>query len=161
MNRFPLALLAIVLLASQAQAQNTGDRGRTNIPQPIQVPGGTQLTPDQMRDVMVFRALQNRRGGMGGGVRTGVPPQFVPFGGGFGPSMMPMREPEPQQPQANRKPSAQQKLEARKAREEERKEALAKTKEKNLKAAAARGKAKAKPAAATKPAAKQPADAKD
>lgn len=91
------------------------------IPVP-QVPQ-TNLTPEQMKQIMLYRALQQRGGGRG--VRTGYP-QFIPMGMG---GMMPY----PQagagtvQPQVDtsKQDAKQRRIEARKAAEEKKKAAKA------------------------------------
>lgn len=139
------ALLAVALSARHADAQFS--RGRTTPGQPPQaVPAGAvrqlpeQLTPDQIKDIFLLRALQSR-GRSGRGVRTGVP-QFIPFGnpGFFGFPIFPMQN---AQWQAMSKSSAQKRVEARAARVERNRIARQKAEEKREQAAQARAKAKA------------------
>ncbi|MEX2112429.1 MAG: hypothetical protein WD845_04545, partial [Pirellulales bacterium] len=91
MNRWKLQIswsLALALMASvgalpsMADGTNTGsgsgnNSGGGSVFLPSNIPPGQQnLTPEQLRSIMVYRALQSRGSGQ---VRRGVP-QFVPFG---------------------------------------------------------------------------------
>jgi hypothetical protein len=158
------ALAACTLLAGQALAQFSqranGSGASTPTVKggtPIAVPGVVptpqgQPTPEQMRDIMTMRALQNRGGR--GQVRTGVPqiiglgpqPMLGPVGGG-------------NYDDANtstRKSSSQRRAEARAAREEQKRGGAANPQDKKALAA----KAKADKKAAAEKRAKQAAEKK-
>jgi hypothetical protein len=136
-------------------------RGQMATGQPPQVPNpapagqpASQLTPQQVRDILYLRALQSR--GSGRGVRTGFP-QFVPFGnmgyGGFG--MMPQQVAQPQatDPQTTKKSSAQKRAELREKREEQKRIAREEAKKKREAAKAKAAAKKAQPATDPAPAA--------
>ncbi|MEX0678257.1 MAG: hypothetical protein WD063_14345 [Pirellulales bacterium] len=139
------AVIAFVLIAGEAGAQFT--RRASDPPQSSQQapPGAVdqlpdQLTPDQIKDILLLRALQSR-GRSSRGVRTGVP-QFVPFGnpGLSGFPVLPMQN---AQPQATNKSSAKKRTEARAARDEKNRIAREKAKAKREQATTARAKARA------------------
>jgi hypothetical protein len=130
------AILVWLLAVEGAHAQVTkGGPSPTTLPAPGAV---QQLTPEQVRDILWLRALQNRRRGQ---VRTGVP-QFVPFGNpwSFGTPMQPSAGADQQ---ARKQTSAQRRAEARAAREEEKRAEREKAKAKREAAAKARAEAKA------------------
>jgi len=83
--------MAALFLGSVAHADNTSAAAQNSptngagvtLPLPgTNLPGGQNLTPDQMKAIMAYRYLQSRGGS--GQVRRGVP-QFIPFGYGNAP----------------------------------------------------------------------------
>jgi hypothetical protein len=138
------AVVAWSLTAATAAPQPA-----SGTPNPSGLPAAApvqQFTPDEMRTIIWWRALQKRGRGQ---VRTGVP-QFVPFGNpwSFG---MPMQPSTQAEPRAKDKTSAQRRAEARAAREEEKRVAREKAKAKREAAAKARAQAQAKGKAKDEP----------
>jgi hypothetical protein len=143
----------LVAIVGPAAARGQFTQGTpTTLPAPV-IPNQpvSQLTPDQLRNIMYLRALQSRGRR---GVRTGYP-QFVPFGnmgygGDFG--MMPQQavQPDATDPQTTTKSSAKKRAELRAEREEKNRVAREEAKKKREQAAQARAEAKAKAAATAK-----------
>jgi hypothetical protein len=146
-----------MLAMPMAHAQFT--KGSNQLPDAAKAAGAamqqpltqTQMTPEQLRNLMWLRALQSR--GSGRGVRTGIP-QFVPFGAmganaGFGQVPQQTTQPQTNDADEKKKASAEKKAELRAEREEKQREAREKAKQKREAAAKARA-AKAK--AASQPA---------
>lgn len=152
-----LTLVMLFSLATQALGQftqsptnqnGTNQNGTTGVPAtggvPIAIPQpGTavpqnQLTPEQMKNIMMMRALQNRGGR--GQVRTGVPQNIglgpqgtMPFdGGGYD-----------QSDTSTRKSSSQRRAEARAAREEQKRNGAVDPKDKKALAEKAKADKKA------------------
>jgi hypothetical protein len=134
-----VAVLVVVLFANGALAQFS--KGKSRLPQPPDaasggIPFGGQMTPEQIRDIYWWRAMQARGSR---GVQTGFP-QFDPFGPaafmGF-PVL-----PQDVQSQATGKTSAQKRADARAAREE--KKRIARENAAAKKAAAEKAKAEAR-----------------
>jgi hypothetical protein len=159
MRRATLLVVLVAIASGTALGQITSNPNKTpstpgkdapTIPPVFTIPvpqaPQTNLTPDQMKSIMLYRALQQRGGR---GVRTGYP-QFIPMGMG---GMMPY----PQagagtgvvQPQVDtsKQDAKQRRIEARKAAEEKKKAAKA---AKAAKLKDAKAKKAAKPAAPAK-----------
>ncbi len=145
-----LVVLFVALAASTALGQiianpnQTPNTGGTVYTVPVPVIPQSNLTADQMKSIMLYRALQQRGSR---GVRTGYP-QFIPMGMG---GMMPF----PQAGAGNMQPQIDtskqdaklRRIEARKAAEEKKKAAKA---AKAAKLKDAKAKKAAKPAAPAK-----------
>jgi hypothetical protein len=102
---------------------NTGNVPAFQFPGTNLPPGMQSLTPDQVRSIMMYRALQSR-GGTSGQVRTGVP-QFIPFAplGFYNPQATGAVDPQQQQADAKKQSARERRIAARKAAEEKKRAA--------------------------------------